>query len=80
MNRNINMVSEIQTWKDPSGILRDIEWDKESKPKGHESILEETRPDHAISSTVTSTKLPLCCKKKMLNFFLFLTFWLSYCS
>jgi len=25
--------------------------------KGHESKLEETRPDHAISSAITATKL-----------------------
>jgi len=46
---------------DPSGILLDIELNKKPKPKGRESTLEETRPDHLMYSAVTSTKLPLCC-------------------
>jgi len=24
-------------------------------------MLKETRPDHAISTAITATKLPLCC-------------------
>jgi len=38
--------------------------------KGHGSMLEETRPDHVVSSTVTATKLPLSriiLKMKMKN-------------
>ena len=69
-------------------------WNKKQKPKGHGPTLEETRPDHAIRSSVAITKLPLGCdilKKKKKNmkkekydflkiFFLwiFLTFWFSY--
>jgi len=34
---------------------------EKTKPKNHESTLEETWPDHVICSTVTATKLPLCC-------------------
>ena len=30
-----------------------------AKPKGHGPTLEETRPDHAIRSSVAITKLPL---------------------
>jgi len=33
---------------------------KKTTTKGHGSTLEEMRPNHAISSAVTSTKLPLC--------------------
>ena len=31
-----------------------------AKPKGREPTSEETRPDHAIRSSVAITKLPLC--------------------
>ena len=44
---------------------------KEAKPKGPGPTLEETRPDHAIRSSVAITKLPLCrdilTKKKKKN-------------
>jgi len=43
---------------------------KLKKPKVHGSTLEETQPDCAVSSTLTATKLPLCCiilKKIRLN-------------
>jgi len=44
---------------------------KKNKPKGRESVLEETLPDQAIRSIVTAIKLPLCCvnmKKKNNNY------------
>ena len=43
---------------------------EKAKPKGLGPTLEETRPDHAIRSSVGITKLPLGCdiwKKKMNN-------------
>jgi len=33
---------------------------KKKLPKSHKSTMERTRPDHAISSAVTFTKLPPC--------------------
>ena len=37
-----------------------VGWVKQqAKPKGRGPTLEETRPDHAISSSVAITKLPL---------------------
>jgi len=44
---------------DPSGILRDVEWDRKTKHKGTGSRQEEICLGHAISSAVSSTKLPL---------------------
>ena len=60
-----------------------------AKPKGHGPTLEETRPDHAIRSSVAITKLPLgrdiLKKKKKKNntkekcdFFKIFFFWIFF--
>ena len=42
------------------GLLRPfVVWSKKKKRKGHGPTLVETRPDHAIRSSVAITKLPL---------------------
>jgi len=46
------MASEIWTLMDLSGTLRDVEWNIKTKPKDHESTLEETWTNHVICSTV----------------------------
>jgi len=48
------MASDIWTLN-PSGTLGDVKLNMKPKPKGHESTLEETRPDHLINSAVIST-------------------------
>ena len=55
-------------WSSPLVL---VGYNKKQKPKGHGSTLEETQPDHAISSSVAITKLPLGRdiqkKKKKMN-------------
>jgi len=65
---------------------------KKKKPKGHGSTLEEMWPDYAISTTKLSPlyvilkkkknnkKLVKCGLLKIVIPFVFLTFWLSYCT
>jgi len=55
------MASEIQTLKNPSGMLCDVKLNLKKQLKGRGSTLEETRLDHAIRSAITATKLLLCC-------------------
>jgi len=54
------MASWILILMSTSGILRNVELNMKPKPKGYESTLEKTRPNHLNYSAVTSTKLPIC--------------------
>ena len=51
----VGNILEGSIWSTPSVCSVELK----AKPKGHGPTLEETRPDHAIRSSVAITKLPL---------------------
>ena len=54
MNMALGIYLNESIWSSPL-----VGYNKKQKPKGRGPTLEETRPDHAIRSSVAITKLPL---------------------